>query len=105
MPRAKKSPKRGRNPRFIAIHPGEILRTEFMEPVGLTAERLAVGIHSSAIHDVLREKRPITADLALRLGKFFGVSAEMILGLQNEYDLRIAASSAPLGRIRRLKTA
>ena len=80
--------------KIFAIHPGDILRTEFMEPLGITAYRLAKELHVSAprINDLVRGKRSITADTAIRLGKFFGTSPQMWLNLQNDYDLRLAGS-------------
>jgi addiction module HigA family antidote len=72
------------------IHPGEILLTEFMQPFGLTAYRLAkiLGVPAPRIGDVVRGKRAISADTALRLGVYFGLPARFWLNLQNEYDLR-----------------
>ena len=83
-----------RNPALI--HPGEILLTEFMEPMGLTAYRLAKEIRVPAprIGDIVRGKRAISADTALRLGVYFSLPAQFWLNLQNEYDLRRAASPA-----------
>lgn len=81
--------------KIFAIHPGEILRTEFMEPLSISAYRLARELHVSAprVNDIVRGKRAISADTAIRLGKFFGTSAQMWLNLQNDYDLRMAASN------------
>jgi antitoxin HigA-1 len=81
------------------IHPGEILLTEFMEPLGLTAYRLAKDIHVPAprVGDIVRGKRSISADTALRLGIYFDLPAQFWLNLQNEYDLRRAASPALKG--------
>ena len=84
-------------PRAAAlIHPGEILLTEFMEPLGLTAYRLAkaLDIPAPRIGDIVRGKRSISADTALRLGIYFGLPAQFWLNLQNEYDLRRAVSPA-----------
>jgi addiction module HigA family antidote len=80
----------------FAIHPGEILWTEFMEPLGLTSYRVAKELHVPAprIHDIVRGKRGITADTALRLGVYFGLPAQFWLNLQNEYDLRRASTLA-----------
>lgn len=80
----------------FAIHPGDILRTEFMEPLGLTAYRLAKELHIPLprINDVIRGKRAITADTALRLGVYFGLPAQFWLNLQNDYDLRLAKTPA-----------
>lgn len=76
----------------FAIHPGEILLTEFMEPMGLTSYRLAkeLRVPLPRVHDIVKGKRSISADTALRLGKFFGLPAQFWLNLQNEYDLRTA---------------
>ena len=90
-------------PKAFAIHPGEILFTEFMEPHGLTAYRLAKELCVSVprINDIVRGKRAISADTALRLGIYFGLPAQFWLNLQNDYDLRLAASSSALAKIKR----
>jgi addiction module HigA family antidote len=90
---------------IFAIHPGDILRTEFMEPLGITAYRLAKDLHVSAprMNDVVRGKRSISADTAIRLGKFFGTSAQMWLNLQNDYDLRLASGSAAYKEVKPLR--
>ncbi len=74
------------------IHPGEVLREEFLKPMGITPYRLAKSTHipASRISEIIKEKRGISTDTALRLGKFFGMSAEFWLGLQMEYELREA---------------
>ena len=74
------------------IHPGEILLEDFMKPMEITINRLArdIGIPPGRISAIVNGKRSITADTALRLSKYFGVSSELWLGLQAEYDLRIA---------------
>ncbi len=74
------------------IHPGEILNQEFIIPMGLTAYRLAksIGVQQTRISLIIKEKRAITADTAIRLSKFFGTSEEFWLNLQREYDLRNA---------------
>jgi addiction module HigA family antidote len=74
------------------IHPGEILREEFMLPRGLSQNALAraLNVPPRRINEIVLEKRGITADTALRLARFFGTSAEMWAGLQAEYDLRLA---------------
>ena len=85
------------------IHPGEILLTEFMQPLELTAYRLAKDIHVPAprVGDIVRGKRAISADTALRLGLYFGLPAQFWLNLQNEYDLRLAARSPGLKQVSR----
>ena len=71
------------------IHPGEILRTEFLEPLGLSQNRLAkeIGVPPRRINEIVLGKRSITADTALRLSKFFGTSAQLWLNLQSHYEL------------------
>ena len=73
-----------------AVHPGEILEEEFLKPLGLTAYRLAkeTKIPATRISQIIKGKRRITADTALRFGKFFGNSPDFWLGIQMEYDLR-----------------
>ena len=74
------------------IHPGEILREEFLKPMGLSVYRLAKEIHVPAprINDVVLEKRGITADTAVRLARFFGTSEQLWMNLQASYDVRKA---------------
>lgn len=74
------------------IHPGEILRAEFMQPRNLSQNALARALNVPArrIKDIVLEKRGITADTALRLARYFGTTAEMWTGLQADYDLRLA---------------
>jgi addiction module HigA family antidote len=74
------------------IHPGEILRGEFMKPRGLSQNALAraLNVPPRRINEIVLEKRGITADTALRLARFFGTSAELWTGLQADYDLRLA---------------
>jgi len=71
------------------IHPGEILKEEFLGPLEITAYRLAkdINIPQTRISLILKEKRRITADTALRLSKYFGTSPQFWLGLQNDYDI------------------
>lgn len=74
------------------ITPGEILSEEFMKPLGLSQNRLArdIDVPVGRISEIVRGKRAITADTALRLGKYFGVSPELWLNLQMDFDLRVA---------------
>jgi addiction module HigA family antidote len=89
-------------PFAYSIHPGEILLTEFMEPLGLTAYRLAKEIHVSAprVNDLVRGSRAITADTALRLATYFGNSAEFWLGLQTDHDLWLASKNKALAKVK-----
>ncbi len=74
------------------IHPGEILLEEFMKPMHLSINRLAreLIVPPGRVSAITNGKRSITADTALRLGRFFGVSPELWMGLQADYDLRVA---------------
>ncbi len=73
------------------IHPGEILREEFLVPLGLNAHALAMEIKVPAprINDIVRERRAITPDTALRLARYFGTTAQFWLNLQTNYNLKI----------------
>lgn len=73
----------------IRTHPGEVLREEFMLPLGLSAHALALALHVPAtrINDIARERRGITADTAARLARYFGTTAEFWLNLQDAHDL------------------
>ena len=86
----------------FSIHPGEILLTEFMEPLGLSAYRLSKELHISAprVNDLVRGKRGITADTALRLSRYFGNSAQFWIGLQSGHDLWLASRNKSLNKIR-----
>lgn len=88
--------------RASIIHPGEILLTEFMEPLGLTAYRLSKELHvpQPRIHSILRGNRSISADTAVRLGIYFNLPAQFWLNLQNEYDLRRAAADPTHAQIK-----
>jgi addiction module HigA family antidote len=79
--------------KIFAVHPGEILKTEFMEPMGVSAYALAKALSFPGIYEVVRGDRSISADTAIRLGKYFGLPAQFWLNLQNDYDLRIAEGS------------
>ena len=74
------------------IPPGEVLHEEFMKPLGVSINALAreIAVPPNRVSDIVNGKRSITADTALRLGKYFGVSPEIWLGLQADYDLRVA---------------
>ncbi len=78
--------------KIAPIHPGEILLEEFLKPMGISQNRLALDIRVPArrINEIVQGKRRITADTSLRLAKFFGMSAQFWLGLQMDYDLDIA---------------
>ena len=87
------------------VHPGEVLREEFIRPLGMTAHALSMALQVPAprIHEILHERRGVSVDTALRLAKYFGMSAEFWLGLQTDYDMAVARStmSEALARISR----
>lgn len=89
-----------RTRKLFAVHPGEILKTEFMKPMGVSAYTLAKALRFPGIYDVVRGDRAIGADTAIRLGRYFGLPAQFWLNLQNDYDLRIAEGSAVAKGIR-----
>ena len=78
--------------RLKNIHPGEILKEEFLEPMGISAYRLSkeTGLSQTRLSQILKEDRGITAETALKLGKFFGMSAQFWMNLQARYDLEEA---------------
>jgi addiction module HigA family antidote len=86
--------------KVFAVHPGEILKAEFMQPMRVSAYALAKALDFPGIYDVVRGERAISADTAIRLGKYFGLPAQFWLNLQNDYDLRIAAATGVGARIR-----
>ncbi len=82
---------RGKGKLLDAIPPGEILREEFMRPLGISINEMArdLAVPANRISAIVNGKRAITADTALRLGTYFGVSPELWLDLQSDYDLRV----------------
>ena len=91
----------------FAIHPGEILKEEFMKPLGITAYRLAkdIDVPVPRINDIVRCKRSISADSAVRLGTYFGLPAQFWMNLQADYDLRLAGAEIDLKKIKVRKAA
>ncbi len=89
--------------RLPPVHPGEVLREEFLLPMRLTPYTVArvCGVPRTRIERLAREETPITADTALRLSRYFGTSAEFWMGMQAQYDLERAqdAAAAALRRI------
>ena len=80
---------------YPPIHPGEILMEEFLEQMGITQHKLAVsiGIPPRRINEIVCGKRRITADTALRLGRFFGMTAQFWINLQSHYDLDVESEA------------
>ncbi len=78
--------------KLAPIHPGEVLAEDFMAPRGLTANRLALALRvpPNRLSEIIRGRRSITAETALRLARYFNTSPELWVGLQAEFDLRTA---------------
>ena len=85
------------------VHPGEILREDFMKPLGLTVNRLALDLHVPAtrVGEIVHERRRISVDTALRLARYFNTNAEFWLNLQNFYDLEVSRRSRDSAEIER----
>jgi antitoxin HigA-1 len=79
----------------IKTHPGEILREEFLAPLGMSARALAaaLAVPANRVSDILRERRDITADTAIRLGRYFGTDPQFWINLQTAHDLSKAEAS------------
>jgi addiction module HigA family antidote len=84
------------------VHPGELLREDFLEPMGITPYRLAedIGVRHTRVYEILRGARGITADTALRLSRYFGMSEDYWIRIQAHYDLEVEKDRA-LERIER----
>ena len=82
-----------KNKKLHPVHPGEVLMEEFLKPLGLSQNKLAlsIGVPPRRLNEIVLGKRRITADTSLRLARFFGSSPEFWLGLQSQYDLDLAA--------------
>lgn len=78
--------------RLPPIHPGEILREEFLSPLGMSANQLALALRVPAtrVNDIVNERRGITADTALRLSRYFGTSSKFWMNLQVSWELEVA---------------
>jgi antitoxin HigA-1 len=87
--------------RMRPVHPGEVLREEFLVPLGLSVNALsiALGVPATRIHEIVKERRAITADTAARLAKYFGGDAASWLVLQGNYDLKTLPTLAEIERV------
>ena len=85
------------------VHPGEVLREDFMKPLGLTVNSLALELHVPAtrIGEIVHERRRISAETALRLARYFNTNAEFWLNLQNFFDLEVMRRSGKISEIER----
>jgi addiction module HigA family antidote len=88
MTRSKREPPRRQSP----VSPGEVLQAEFLEPLGLSEAELAqaLAVNTELVHRVVAVREPLTAEMALRLGRFFGTSAEFWMNLQSRFELERA---------------
>lgn len=91
------------NDRLPLVTPGEILLEEFLKPLGLSQNRLGrdLNVPAQRVSQIVRGRRAITTDTALRLAAYFGTTPQFWLNLQNEYDLRLAAQTRQTEQIRR----
>lgn len=94
------------NDEFAPVTPGEMLREEFLQEYGLSQNQLAkaIGISPNRIAEIVRNRRRISADTALRLGLYFGNSAEFWLNLQTHYDLKLARRQLSAEDAERIRT-
>jgi len=96
-------------PKLKPIHPGEILEKEFLEPLNVSQYRLAVdlGVPPRRINEIVHGLRGITADTALRLGHYFGTTAQFWMNLQARFDLQVEddRSGAKIRRLKALRAA
>lgn len=81
-----------KNKKMEPLHPGEVLQEEFLSPMGMSQNKLAMALHVPArrINEIVLKKRGITADTALRLARYFKMSPQFWLGLQKDYELDLA---------------
>jgi addiction module HigA family antidote len=93
-----------KGPAGFAIHPGEILKFEFLKPLKLSGYALAnsIDVDPQSVSDLVLRKKRVTAEMALRLAKFFGTTEQFWMNLQSAYDLRIAKKSMN-GSLRKIK--
>jgi addiction module HigA family antidote len=90
--------------RLDPVHPGDVLREDFMKPLGLSAYAVAKAVGSTpiAISEIIRRKRAVSAEMALKLGRFFNVSPELWMGIQADYDLELARDRSEAKIFRRV---
>jgi len=86
--------------RMRAVHPGEVLREDYLQPIGLSVNALAValGVPATRIHEIVKERRAVTADTAARLAKYFGGDAASWLVMQANYDLKTLSTLTDIER-------
>jgi len=86
--------------RMHAVHPGEVLREDYLQPIGLSVNALAValGVPATRIHEIVKERRAVTADTAARLAQYFGCDAASWLVMQANYDLKTLSTLTDIER-------
>ena len=91
--------------RLDSVHPGDVIREDFMKPLNLTAYAVAkaIGATPIAISEIIRRKRAVSAEMALKLGRLFNVSPELWMGIQADYDLEIARDRSEAEIVRRVQ--
>ena len=91
--------------RLDPVHPGDVLREDFMKPLGLSAYAVAKALGSTpiAISEIIRRKRGVSAEMAIKLGRLFNVSPELWMGIQSDYDLAVARERSEAAIIRRVQ--
>jgi addiction module HigA family antidote len=94
-----------RKGRLDPVHPGGVLREDFMKPLGLSAYAVAKAIGGTpiAISEIIRRKRGVSAEMALKLGRLFNVSPELWMGIQADYDLELARDRSEAEIFRRVQ--
>jgi len=90
----------------LRVHPGEILHHEFLLPLGMSARALAkaIGVPPNRLTEIISGRRGVTADTAIRLGRYFGTTTELWLNLQNNYDLSKANAETDYSKVPARKT-
>src|SRR6266404_5372954 len=93
-----------RKDRLNPVHPGDVLREDFMKPLGLSAYAVAkaIGVTPIAISQIIRHKRAVSAEMALKLGRLLNVSPEIWMGIQADYDLEIERERSEADIFRRI---
>jgi len=94
-----------RKDRLDPVHPGDVLREDFMKPMGLSSYAVAKAIGSTpiAVSQIIRRQRAVSAEMALKLGRLFGVSPELWMGIQADYDLEVARERSEAEILRRVQ--
>jgi len=100
-------PARNRRQRMPPVHPGEMLREEFLVPLGMSANALALalGVPATRISEIVNERRGITGDTAIRLGEYFRIGPEFWMNLQTRYELELARDARDAAGTKKIEPA